>query len=93
METEANWAALAALERFAQQRGHSVGELAVAWLLSKPVVGSVIAGVSTPEQLAANVAAASWHLSAEDLVALDAIIGQVPAVETPPSTGGRPPRR
>jgi aryl-alcohol dehydrogenase-like predicted oxidoreductase len=35
------------------------------WLLSQPIVATVIASASTPEQVRANVAAAEWRLSAE----------------------------
>ena len=50
------------LERFAQERGHTILELAISWLTSQPVVGSVIAGATRPEQVAANAAAANLGL-------------------------------
>jgi len=68
---------LAAVERlggWAGERGHTVLELAVSWLLSRPVVASVIAGASTPAQVRANVAAAEWHLAADDLAAIDRVL-------------------
>lgn len=55
---------------FADERGHTVGELAIAWLLAQPTVTSVIAGATSPAQVAANAAAASWTLSPDDVVAL-----------------------
>jgi aryl-alcohol dehydrogenase-like predicted oxidoreductase len=70
--TAANWARLAALERFAAARGRGVAELALAWLAAQPTVSSVIAGASTPEQVAANVAAVSWRLTADELGELEA---------------------
>ena len=70
--TEGNFKALEVLEGFASERGHSVSELAIAWLLAHPVICSVIAGVTRPEQVAENVAAAEWHLSDEDLREIDA---------------------
>ncbi|MFT8246198.1 aldo/keto reductase [Roseomonas sp. BN140053] len=60
-----------ALHAFCEARGRSMLELAFSWLLSRPVVGSVIAGASRPEQLAANIAATGWTLSPEDLAELD----------------------
>lgn len=54
------------LETFAKQRGHSLLELAMSWLTSQPLVASVIAGATRPEQVRANVAAASWKLTRED---------------------------
>jgi aryl-alcohol dehydrogenase-like predicted oxidoreductase len=60
-----------ALVQFAQSRGHSVLELAMSWLLRRPVVASVIAGATSPEQVRANVRAASWQLTAADLAEID----------------------
>lgn len=65
--TDTNFGKLAKLEAFAKERGHSVGELAIAWLLSHPWLSSVIAGAMSKEQLSANMAAADWTLTAEDI--------------------------
>ena len=72
--TDTNFDKLAKLEIFAQERGHSVGELAIAWLLSHPWLGSVIAGATSVEQLSLNVAAVGWKLTTEDIVQLDKIV-------------------
>ena len=72
--TDANFDKLAKLEAFAEKRGHSIGELAIAWLLSHPWLGSVIAGAMNIEQLSANVAAGRWKLVPEDTVQLDKIL-------------------
>ena len=61
------------LAAFCAARGHSLLELAFSWLLHRPVVASVIAGATTPEQVAANVAAADWALSREDMDEIDRI--------------------
>lgn len=67
-----------ALTRFAEARGHTILELAFCWLLSKPAIGSVIAGATSPAQVAANVAAgAAWRLSADELAALDAAVAGI----------------
>jgi aryl-alcohol dehydrogenase-like predicted oxidoreductase len=58
---------LSALESFAKERGHSLLELAFAGLLSRPVVSSVIAGATSAEQVRANVRAAEWQLTGDDL--------------------------
>ncbi|HNZ89604.1 MAG TPA: aldo/keto reductase [Acidovorax sp.] len=63
----------AALKSWAHARGHTLGELAVAWLLSHPEIPSVIAGVSTPEQVEQNVRAADWVLSDAERTQVDAI--------------------
>lgn len=59
------------LKQWAHARGHNLGELALAWLLSRPQVASVIAGVSSPAQVEANVQAGRWRLSAEELADID----------------------
>jgi aryl-alcohol dehydrogenase-like predicted oxidoreductase len=61
------------LERFAQQHGHSLLELAIAWLAAKAVVASVIAGATRPEQVIANVRGADWVLTEEEIQAVDRI--------------------
>ncbi len=71
---DANWPVVETLEDFATQRGHTLLELAFSWLAAQPVVSSVIAGATRPEQVAANVTAADWQLTAEDLQAIDRAI-------------------
>jgi aryl-alcohol dehydrogenase-like predicted oxidoreductase len=66
-------AQVAALEALAQSEGHTVLELSIAWLLSRPSVASVIAGATKPEQIAANVAASGWKPSSETLAQVDVI--------------------
>jgi aryl-alcohol dehydrogenase-like predicted oxidoreductase len=56
-----------ALEAFAQARGHTLLELAIAGLASRAAVSSVIAGATKPEQVRANAAAADWELSEAEL--------------------------
>jgi aryl-alcohol dehydrogenase-like predicted oxidoreductase len=62
-----------ALTRFADDRGHTLLELAVGWLASQDGVVSVITGATTPEQVRANVAAGGWRLSEDDLLAVPAV--------------------
>jgi aryl-alcohol dehydrogenase-like predicted oxidoreductase len=59
------------LIEFAESRGHTILELAFSWLLAQPTVASVIAGATKPEQIHANVAAADWQLSVDDLAEID----------------------
>jgi aryl-alcohol dehydrogenase-like predicted oxidoreductase len=66
-------AKVAALDALARAEGHTVLDLAFAWLLSHPSVASVIAGATKPEQIAANTAAGQWNPSAELLAQADAI--------------------
>jgi aryl-alcohol dehydrogenase-like predicted oxidoreductase len=57
-------------------------DVAFAWLLEKPNVASVIAGVSRPEQIDANIKAAESRLSGAEIGALDKLTA--PALETHP---------
>jgi len=59
-----------ALEAFAATRGHTLLELAIAALASRPGIPSVIAGAMSPEQVTANAAAGDWQLNEEDLAQL-----------------------
>ena len=59
-----------ALASFAEERGHTLHELAIAALASTPGVASVIAGATKPEQVRANAAAASWQLGQDELAAI-----------------------
>jgi aryl-alcohol dehydrogenase-like predicted oxidoreductase len=65
---------LEALERYAEERGVSMLEVAIGSLLARPVVSSVIAGATKPEQVRANAAAGRWAPSADDLAALDSLL-------------------
>jgi aryl-alcohol dehydrogenase-like predicted oxidoreductase len=69
--TEANWAVVERLADFCEARGHSLLELALSWLLHRPAVASVIAGATNPVQVEANIRAANWALSREDMDEID----------------------
>jgi aryl-alcohol dehydrogenase-like predicted oxidoreductase len=71
--TEENFDRVEAYERFAAERGRTVAELAIAWLLAQPAVASVIAGATRREQVAANAGAATWALSPEGAAAVAAL--------------------
>jgi aryl-alcohol dehydrogenase-like predicted oxidoreductase len=72
-----NFDRVEALERWAREHGHSLLELSFAWLLARPMVASVIAGATKPEQVRANAAAASWQLTPRDCEEIDALIERV----------------
>jgi aryl-alcohol dehydrogenase-like predicted oxidoreductase len=57
---------------FAEERGHSLHELAICALASISGICSIIAGATKPEQVRTNVAAAEvgWRLSGDELEAL-----------------------
>jgi aryl-alcohol dehydrogenase-like predicted oxidoreductase len=71
--TEDNWEKLDALTAFAQRRGLTILDVAMAWIAARPQVASVIAGATRPEQVEANVKAAATNLTAADMTELDRI--------------------
>ena len=77
MFTDANYDLLERLEAFCVARGHSVLELAFAWLLANPTISSVIAGATRVEQIVSNAKAASWRLTPYDVAEVNGIIDAV----------------
>ena len=73
--TEENLDLVEKLIAFAEAHGHTILELAFAWLLEPEMVASVIAGASTPEQVRENANAPVWDLTEAELRELRAIIG------------------
>jgi aryl-alcohol dehydrogenase-like predicted oxidoreductase len=71
--SDRNFDIIGKLEAFAQERDHTVLELAIAWLLANDTVSSVIAGATKPEQVVANVKAVDWKLTAEEMDELNAL--------------------
>ena len=74
--TEENYRIVDRLSDWSKVHGRGVNELAQAWLLAEPSVCSVITGAKRAEQLISNVKAADWHLSAEQIKDIDAILRQ-----------------
>lgn len=74
--TDANFDVLEGLENFAAERGHSMTDLAFGWLLANPLVSSVIAGATKPEQVTENAKAGTWRLTSEDMKALDGMLAK-----------------
>jgi 1-deoxyxylulose-5-phosphate synthase len=70
---DAPWSRIEKLRAFADERGISMTTLAIGWLAARNGVGSVIAGATTPEQIAVNAVGAGWQPSTEDLVTIDEI--------------------
>jgi aryl-alcohol dehydrogenase-like predicted oxidoreductase len=76
--TRWNLQVVEALIRFAEDRGHSILELAFSWLLAREPVTTVIAGATSPDQVRANAAAASWQLTGEELAEIDDLLADPP---------------
>ncbi len=72
--TDENYAIIARLGAFARERGHTLVELAIAWLLGEPTISSVIAGVSSVAHVAPNAGAAEWVLSTEEMTVIREIL-------------------
>jgi aryl-alcohol dehydrogenase-like predicted oxidoreductase len=84
---------LAAVDRLrpiAEQTGHSMAELALAWVLRRPEVASAIVGASRPEQVHANAAASGIELSPDVLSAIDEALGDAPVREPTPAPFAEP---
>jgi len=73
--SQSNTSVAAELQAFCDRRGYRLLDLAFSWLLHRDVVSSVIAGASTPEQLAQNLKAIELRLSPDDLAEIDVITG------------------
>jgi aryl-alcohol dehydrogenase-like predicted oxidoreductase len=69
-----NFDRVEALETWARDRNHSILDLAFAWLLGQPVVSSVIAGATSPEQVKANAATSDWRLTPEEVAEVTALV-------------------
>ena len=67
------WECVAVLREVGEAHGVSVARVALAWLLAKPHVMSVIIGAKTVEQLDDNLAAVDLTLTLEDMERLDAV--------------------
>jgi aryl-alcohol dehydrogenase-like predicted oxidoreductase len=70
---ESNWNVVQRLQEFCSSRDHTLLELAFSWLTAKPMVASVIAGATKPEQVEQNVKAADWRMSSEEVAEVDRI--------------------
>ena len=64
--SERNLDKVEALRSWALEHGHSLLELAFAWLLAHPAVSSVIAGATSAEQIEANAKGADWKLTPDE---------------------------
>lgn len=74
--TDANYDKIEKLEAWARERGHSLSELAHAWLLAQPAICSVISGATRLEQIQANVRAVGWKLNPQELTAVNKILDE-----------------
>jgi aryl-alcohol dehydrogenase-like predicted oxidoreductase len=89
------WACVAAMREVAAKHDASVAEVALAWILAKPFVTSIIIGAKRIEQLEQNLAAVKLRLDAEDMAKLDevsALDAEYPSWMVPRQNANRVPQ-
>jgi len=72
--TDENFNLVERVEAYARERGLTMVQVALGWLLAQEAVPAVTAGATSPEQVASNALAAQWEPTGEDLAVLSAII-------------------
>jgi aryl-alcohol dehydrogenase-like predicted oxidoreductase len=77
--SERTWAVVDAVREVATGRDVPMSQVALAWLVDRPTVTSVILGARTTDQLADNLGAAGLHLTAEETALLDTASDPAPA--------------
>jgi aryl-alcohol dehydrogenase-like predicted oxidoreductase len=70
---ERAWPCIDAMRKIGDAKGVSVARVALAYVLAKPFVTSIIIGAKTVEQLEDNLAATTLELSAEEMKTLDEV--------------------
>jgi len=73
VDDDRGWKCVAAMREVAEKHGSNVATVALAWVLAKPFVMSVIIGAKRMEQLDQNLAATKLTLDADDIAKLDAV--------------------
>ncbi|MGH8024600.1 MAG: L-glyceraldehyde 3-phosphate reductase [Limisphaerales bacterium] len=77
--THSRLAVIRALNAMAEQRGQSLAQMALAWVLRQPALTSALIGASKPEQVADNVAAIqNLSFSAPELEQIEKILAEGP---------------
>jgi len=79
--TDETLTAVQRLKPIADDRGLTMAQLAIAWVLSNDNVAGAIVGASRPEQVTSNAAAAGQSLDAETLAAIDEALGDIPVTD------------
>ena len=69
--TDETWDRIEALERYADERGVTLLDVAIGGLAAQPAVASVIAGATKPEQASAKAREGEWVPTTEDVEALN----------------------
>ena len=69
-----NLAVVDRLKAFAQGHGKTLTQLAVAWVIRKPVVSVALTGARRPAEIEENVGGTAWKLSSQDLAEIEEIM-------------------
>src|SRR6185369_3793705 len=72
-QSDRNWDVTEKLQAFAQERGWTLAQMSLAWLLQRPATFTVIAGADKPQHLVDNVKALDVRFTPEDLIEIDRI--------------------
>ncbi|UEM12546.1 aldo/keto reductase [Bradyrhizobium barranii subsp. barranii] len=78
VDDERLYAIVDVLDTIAAETGRTVPQIAIAWLLSRPTVSSVIIGARDEAQLRDNLGAVGWSLSAAQIARLDEVSAVMP---------------
>jgi aryl-alcohol dehydrogenase-like predicted oxidoreductase len=70
-QSDQTWQVLDTVRKVAEGRGMSMAQIAIAWVLARPAVSSVILGARSLEQFTGNLAAAGLQLSPGEMQLLD----------------------
>lgn len=71
---DANYTIVESLSAWAEEREHTMAELAHSWLLAQPQVSSVISGLTRLEHLQANAKSADWVLTGDELAEIETVL-------------------
>ncbi len=81
--TSRNLAIVRGLEPWARERGHTIAELAIAWLAAQPTVATVIAGATRADQVRENAKGAAWTLTSAEAAEVAALVDKQANLATP----------
>ena len=74
---ERNWQIVEAVREVATEAGRSPSQVALNWLLTRPLVAAPVVGARRLEQLEDNLGAVGWRLAPEQVERLDAVSAPV----------------
>ena len=77
--TADNFDVIERLAAYAEERGHTILELAYARMLAHPSFASIISGASSAAQVRSNAVSASWELTDHEIAEIDVLAPTLPA--------------